>query len=73
MRPFDDAVVRLVEVGSGVETSGRTHIIPSMLQDVLAGKKTEIDETVGYVCHEGRAARHSGAVHRVRLPQRQGD
>ena len=52
--PFDDAVTRLVEVGSGVETSGRTHIIPSMLQDVLAGKKTEIDETVGYVCHEGQ-------------------
>ena len=52
--PFDDAVTRLVEVGSGVEAGGRTHIIPSMLQDVLAGKKTEIDETVGYVFHEGR-------------------
>ena len=52
--PFDDAANRLLEVGRGVEASGRTHIIPSMLQDVLAGKKTEIDETVGYVCQEGQ-------------------
>lgn len=52
--PFADAVNQLVEVGKGVEASGRTHIIPSMLQDVLAGKKTEIDETVGYVCQEGQ-------------------
>ena len=52
--PFEDAVKRLVEVGKSVEASGRTHIIPSMLQDVLAGKKTEIDETVGYVRHEGQ-------------------
>jgi 2-dehydropantoate 2-reductase len=52
--PFEDAVARLVEVGKGVEASGRTHIIPSMLQDVLAAKKTEIEETVGYVYREGQ-------------------
>ena len=52
--PFDEAVKRLVEVGRGIEAGGRTRIIPSMLQDVLAGKKTEIDETVGYVYQEGR-------------------
>lgn len=51
--PFDDAVRKLVEVGRQVTASGRTHIIPSMLQDVLAGKQTEIEETVGYVYKEG--------------------
>ena len=52
--PFDEAIRKLVEVGRQVATSGRTHIIPSMLQDVLAGKQTEIEETVGYVFQEGR-------------------
>ena len=40
--------------GERVTASGRTHILPSMLQDVLAGKQTEIEETVGYVMKEGR-------------------
>jgi ketopantoate reductase len=52
--PFEEAVRKLVEVGQQVTTSGRTHIIPSMLQDVLAGKQTEIEETVGYVFQEGQ-------------------
>jgi len=52
--PFDEAVRKLLEVGRQVTASGRTHIIPSMLQDVLAGKQTEIEETVGYVYHEGQ-------------------
>ena len=52
--PFEEAVRKLVEVGQQVTASGRTHIIPSMLQDVLAGKQTEIEETVGYVFHEGQ-------------------
>jgi len=52
--PFDEAVRKLVEVGRQVTASGRTHIIPSMLQDVLAGKQTEIEETVGYVFKEGQ-------------------
>jgi 2-dehydropantoate 2-reductase len=52
--PFDEAVQKLVEVGRQVTASGRTHIIPSMLQDVLAGKQTEIEETVGYVFKEGQ-------------------
>lgn len=51
--PFDDAVQMLVSVGKQVAASGRTHIIPSMLQDVLARKKTEIEETVGHVYREG--------------------
>ena len=52
--PFDEAVRRLVEVGEQVTAGGRTQIIPSMLQDVLAGKRTEIEETVGYVFKEGQ-------------------
>lgn len=52
--PFEEAVRNLVEVGQQVAASGRTHIIPSMLQDVLAGKHTEIEETVGHVFHEGQ-------------------
>ena len=52
--PFEEAVRKLVEVGQQVTASGRTHIIPSMLQDVLASKHTEIEETVGYVFHEGQ-------------------
>ncbi|MCS6926569.1 MAG: 2-dehydropantoate 2-reductase [Candidatus Binatia bacterium] len=51
--PFEEAVRMIVEVGERVAASGRTHIIPSMLQDVLAGKQTEIEETVGYVYKEG--------------------
>ena len=52
--PFETAVQKLVEVGRHVTASGRTHIIPSMLQDVLAGKQTEIEETVGHVFKEGQ-------------------
>ena len=52
--PFNDAVQMINTVGVQVTTSGRTHIIPSMLQDVLAGKQTEIEETVGYVMKEGQ-------------------
>lgn len=52
--PFAEAVRKLVEVGEQVTASGRTHILPSMLQDVLAGKQTEIEETVGYVWQEAQ-------------------
>lgn len=52
--PFAEAVGKLVEVGQQVTASGRIHIIPSMLQDILAGKLTEIEETVGYIFHEGQ-------------------
>jgi 2-dehydropantoate 2-reductase len=52
--PLPEAVKMLVGVGEQVTRSGRTHIIPSMLQDVVAGKRTEIEETVGHVFHEGQ-------------------
>lgn len=52
--PLAEAVEMLVKVGRQVTESGRTHIIPSMLQDVMAGKKTEIEETVGHVYKEGQ-------------------
>lgn len=52
--PFHEAVQMINDVGARVNESGRTHIIPSMLQDVLAAKQTEIEETVGYVMKEGQ-------------------
>jgi 2-dehydropantoate 2-reductase len=52
--PFEEAVRMINDVGARVSTTGRTHIIPSMLQDVLAGKQTEIEETVGHVMQEGQ-------------------
>ena len=52
--PFNEAVKMINDVGARVTATGRTHIIPSMLQDVLAGKQTEIEETVGYVMKEGQ-------------------
>ncbi len=52
--PLEDAVKMVVGAGRHVAESGRTHIVPSMLQDVLAGKTTEIEETVGHVFREGR-------------------
>ncbi len=52
--PLDEAVAMIVRVGGQVAASGRTEIIPSMLQDVLAARRTEIEETVGHVYHEGR-------------------
>lgn len=52
--PFDEAVQMINAVGVQVTAAGRTHIVPSMLQDVLAAKQTEIEETVGYVMKEGK-------------------
>ncbi len=52
--PLDQAVDSLVGFGQRAFQKGYTRIVPSMLQDVLAGKKTEIEETVGYVAREGR-------------------
>ncbi len=51
---FAEAVDSLVNAGERAAKGGYTRIIPSMLQDVLAGKQTEIEETVGYVVAEGR-------------------
>lgn len=52
--PFEEAVRMINDVGARVTATGRTHIVPSMLQDVLAGKQTEIEETVGHVMKEGQ-------------------
>lgn len=51
---FSEAVESLIAVGEKAGKSGRGHIVPSMLQDVLAGKPTEIEETVGHVLSEGK-------------------
>ena len=46
---FDSAVELLVENGDKLEKGGMTSIIPSMLQSIMKGKKTEVEETIGYV------------------------
>ena len=39
--------------GAELVAAGKTKIMLSMGQDIRAGRKTEIDETVGYVVAEG--------------------
>ncbi len=51
---FEEAVNSLVSAGEQAARGGYTNIIPSMLQDALAAKQTEIEETVGYVVAEGK-------------------
>jgi 2-dehydropantoate 2-reductase len=50
--PFADAVQRLVDRGAELQAAGKTNVIVSMSQDIRAGRRTEIDETVGYVVGE---------------------
>ena len=52
--PFEDAVQRFLDRGRELEAAGKTNVIVSMLQDIQAGRRTEIEETVGYVVLEGR-------------------
>jgi 2-dehydropantoate 2-reductase len=52
--PFEIAVEKLLEIGKNAADHGEEAVIPSMLQDVLKEKTTEIEDTVGYVFQEGR-------------------
>jgi len=52
--PFHEAVQKLIQLGDEAIASDRKSIIPSMLQDVLAGKQTEVESTIGNVVREGR-------------------
>jgi len=51
---FDHAVELLIENGVRLEKAGMTNIIPSMLQSILKGKKTEVEETIGYVAKKAK-------------------
>jgi 2-dehydropantoate 2-reductase len=50
--PIDDAVRRVLRRGEQLVAAGKTAIVVSMLQDVRAGRPTEIEETAGYVVSE---------------------
>jgi 2-dehydropantoate 2-reductase len=50
--PLDDAIARVIRRGEQLVAAGRTEIVVSMLQDVRAGRPTEIEETAGYVVKE---------------------
>jgi 2-dehydropantoate 2-reductase len=50
--PIDDAVARVSKRGEQLVAAGKTSIIVSMLQDVRAGRPTEIEETAGHVVRE---------------------
>jgi len=51
--PFAAAVARVMRRGEQLAAAGKTDIVVSMLQDVRAGRRTEIEETVGHVVREG--------------------
>jgi 2-dehydropantoate 2-reductase len=50
--PIEDAVRRVLRRGEQLVAAGKTEIVVSMLQDVRAGRPTEIEETAGYVVSE---------------------
>ncbi len=52
--PFEDAVASVVARGEAMERAGQTGARISMLQDVLAARPTEVEETVGYVVRLAR-------------------
>lgn len=47
--PFEKAVESILARGEMLERSGQTNARISMLQDILKGRKTEVEETAGYV------------------------
>jgi len=46
---FDTAVELVVKSGIELEKAGKTNFKGSMLQSILSGKKTEVEEIIGYV------------------------
>jgi 2-dehydropantoate 2-reductase len=61
--PFEDAVAFLQDDGRKMEESGMTQVKISMLQDVERGRRTEVEEILGYVARE--AARHHIPVPKI--------
>ncbi len=50
--PFEQAVQIIIRRGEMLEQRGMTSVRISTLQDVLAGKKTEIEEIAGYIVQQ---------------------
>lgn len=46
--PVEDAIKTIVQAGKRIEASGMTHVKISALQDVERGRKTELEELLGY-------------------------
>jgi ketopantoate reductase len=66
--PFEKAVEIILARGAALEQSGQTSIRISMSQDVLKGRKTEVEETAGYVV--ARAREHGISVPNVEFGYR---
>jgi 2-dehydropantoate 2-reductase len=60
--PIAEAVARVRRRGEELIRAGKTGIVLSMLQDVRAGRRTEIEETAGHVVE---LARRSGLSERT--------
>jgi 2-dehydropantoate 2-reductase len=52
--PLQEAVERIMERGRALEKAGLTDVKISMLQDLEAGRRTELEDTAGYVLREAR-------------------
>lgn len=66
--PYEKAVEMILVRGDTLEKSGQTSVRISMLQDVLKGRKTEVEETAGYVVRKARE--HGIAVPNVEFGYR---
>lgn len=66
--PFEGAVEMILKRGEMLEQSGQTAVRISMLQDVLKGRKTEVEETAGYVVQQARE--HGVAIPNVEFGYR---
>ena len=53
--PRAEAVAALVARGEALEATAMTAMRISLLQDVLRGRPTEVEETLGYVVRRGEA------------------
>jgi 2-dehydropantoate 2-reductase len=66
--PLEQAIAFVREYGKKIEAAGMTHVKISMLQDVERGKRTEVEEIIGYVVRE--AARLEIQVPKIDLTYR---
>ena len=66
--PYEQAVEMILARGATLERSGQTSVRISMLQDILKGRKTEVEETAGYVVQ--KAGEHGVAVPNVEFGYR---